>query len=94
MNVRIGVLTVARTYRELEVAGRVTSRRGAGTKVVLTAPRPSAGERQARLAGLAAAFIIKARALGARDAEISAAVLPHLSERGHLLAVQPAKLAR
>jgi GntR family transcriptional regulator len=72
----LAVGTVARTYRELEMAGLVRSRRGGGTRVALTAPKPSARERQARLAGLAAAYVMKARSLGASDAEIAAAVLP------------------
>jgi GntR family transcriptional regulator len=86
--------TVARTYRELEAARLVRSRRGAGTRVALSTPKPSARERQARLAGLASAYVMKARALGASDAEITGAVLPNLSEGGHPLAGQPAKLAR
>jgi len=90
----LAVGTVARTYRELEAAGFVRSRRGAGTRVAFSAPKPSARERQARLAGLAAAYVMKARALGASDAEITGAVLPNLSERGHPLAGEPAKLAR
>jgi len=89
----LAVGTVARTYRELEAAGLVRSRRGAGTRVALTAPKPSAGERQARLAGLAAAYVMKARALGASDAEITAAVLPDPPERGHPVAGQQARLA-
>jgi DNA-binding transcriptional regulator YhcF (GntR family) len=86
--------TVARTYRELEAARLVRSRRGAGTRVALSTLKPSARERQARLAGLAAAYVMKARALGASDAEITGAVLPNLSEGGHPLAGQPAKSAR
>ncbi len=90
----LAVGTVARTYRELEAAGFVRSRRGAGTRVAFNVPKPSARERQSRLAGLAAAYVTKARALGASDAEITAAVLPNLSERGHPLAGRPAKVAR
>jgi DNA-binding transcriptional regulator YhcF (GntR family) len=78
----LAVGTVARTYRELEAAGLVRSRRGGGTRVALSAPKPSAAERKTRLAGLAAAYVLKARALGASDAEIVEAVLPHPSERG------------
>lgn len=70
----LAVGTVARTYRELEAAGLVRSRRGGGTRVTAPAPRPSGRERQARLAGLAAAYVMKARALGATKAEIAAAV--------------------
>jgi len=90
----LAVGTVARTYRELEAAGFVRSRRGAGTRVAFSAPKPSARERQARLAGLAAAYVLKARALGASDAEITAAVLPNLSERGRPFPGEQAKLAR
>ena len=90
----LAVGTVARTYRELEAAGFVRSRRGAGTRVAFSVPKPSAQERQARLAGLAAAYVMKARALGASDAEITAAVLPNLSERGHPFAGEQAKLAQ
>ncbi len=75
----LAVGTVARTYHELEVAGLVRSRRGGGTRVAAAPPKPSARERQARLATLAAAYVVKARALGATDAEITAAVLAHAS---------------
>jgi len=78
----LAVGTVARTYRELESAGLVRSRRGGGTRVALSVPKPSAGERKARLAGLAAAYVLKARALGASDTEIVQAVLPHPAEGG------------
>lgn len=71
----LAVGTVARTYRELEVAGLVRSRRGAGTRVAAAPHRPSARERQARLANLAAAYVMKSRALGATDAEITAAAV-------------------
>jgi len=89
----LAVGTVARTYRELEGAGLVRSRRGGGTRVALFVPRPSPRERQARLAGLAAAYVMKARALGASDAEIAGAVVPIPSERGHTPAGQQAELA-
>ncbi|MHB8275925.1 MAG: hypothetical protein ACYDC9_14400, partial [Dermatophilaceae bacterium] len=56
------------------VAGLVRSRRGGGTRVVAAATRPSARERQARLATLAAAYVMKARAFGATDQEIQEAV--------------------
>lgn len=76
----LAVGTVARTYRELEAAGLVRSRRGGGTRVVAVAPRRSARERQARLSTLAAAYVMKARALGATDAEVTAAVLARSAE--------------
>jgi GntR family transcriptional regulator len=71
----LAVGTVARTYRELEVAGLVRSRRGGGTRVATAVPMRSVTERQARLAALAAAYLMKARAVGATDAEITAAVV-------------------
>jgi GntR family transcriptional regulator len=70
----LAVGTVARTYRELEVAGLVRSRRGGGTRVAASVPRPSEAERKARLTALAAAYVMKARALGATDAQVKAAV--------------------
>jgi DNA-binding transcriptional regulator YhcF (GntR family) len=70
----LAVGTVARTYRELEVAGFVRSRRGGGTRVAATVQRPSARERQSRLAALASVFLLKAHALGATDAEIATAL--------------------
>jgi len=81
----LAVGTVARTYRELESAGLVRSRRGGGTRVALTAPKPSAKERQARLAGLAAAYVTKARALGASDTEIAESVSADLATGGSFL---------
>lgn len=89
----LAVGTVARTYRELESAGLIRSRRGGGTRVAQHAPMPSATEREARLASLAAAYVMKARALGASDADIAAAVRANPSEGGNLLAGQKAKLA-
>lgn len=71
----LAVGTVARTYRELETAGLVRSRRGAGTRIASAVPRLSAREREVRLACLAAAYVVKARALGATDAEMAGAVL-------------------
>lgn len=71
----LAVGTVARTYRELETAGLVRSRRGGGTRVATAVPKPSAREREVRLAGLAAAYVMKARALGATEAEMARAVL-------------------
>jgi len=65
---------VARTYRELEAAGLVGSRRGGGTRVAVAARKPSARERRARLASPTAAYVTKARALGATDAEITEAL--------------------
>lgn len=78
----LAVGTVARTYRELEGAGLVRSRRGAGTRVASAGPKKSAREREARLASLAAAYVMKARAVGATDTEIAGAVLAQFTETG------------
>ncbi len=65
----LAVGTVARTYRELEAAGVVVSRRGGGTRVAAAPPpRPEA------LADRAAAFVRDARLLGADDEQVRAAV--------------------
>lgn len=70
----LAVGTVARTYRELDAAGLVRSRRGGGTRVAAAAPRPSARDRQTLLTTLTAAYSMKARAIGATDREIQDAV--------------------
>ena len=54
--------TVARTYRELEQAGYVRSRRGGGTRVAATAPSPTTPQRA--LEEAAAVYLDRARALG------------------------------
>ena len=58
----LAVGTVARTYRELEQAGYVRSRRGGGTRVATTAPSPPTPKRA--LEEAAAAYLDRARALG------------------------------
>ncbi|MCL8016482.1 GntR family transcriptional regulator [Streptomyces sp. AS02] len=65
--------TVARSYRELEAASLIRTRRGAGTRV---APLPAGTHRpgRAELAALAQRFAAEARALGANDAEVEAAI--------------------
>jgi DNA-binding transcriptional regulator YhcF (GntR family) len=65
--------TVARTYRELEGAGLVTTRRGGGTRVRRT-PASSRAEREGALRELADAYVRQARLLGASDEELGAAV--------------------
>jgi GntR family transcriptional regulator len=70
----LAVGTVARTYRELEAEGVLTSRRGGGTRVSdHVRPLPAAA-RRARLVELAATYLAHARALGATDDEIRAAL--------------------
>jgi DNA-binding transcriptional regulator YhcF (GntR family) len=54
--------TVARTYKELELAGYVRSRRGGGTRVAPTAPASSTPV--GALEEAAAAYLERARALG------------------------------
>ena len=54
--------TVARTYRELEQAGYVRSRRGGGTRVSPSPPAAATPERA--LEEAATAYLARARALG------------------------------
>jgi DNA-binding transcriptional regulator YhcF (GntR family) len=65
----LAVGTVARTYRELEAAGLLVSRRGGGTRVAERAGPAPEVERADRLAGLAEAYLTRARALGCSDAD-------------------------
>lgn len=69
----VAVGTVARTYRELESAGLITSRRGGGTRVADRPPvaAPVSGD---SLRAAAEAYVRQARALGARATDIAAAV--------------------
>jgi DNA-binding transcriptional regulator YhcF (GntR family) len=57
--------TVARTYRELEQAGYVRSRRGGGTRVAPTPP--AAATPQQALEEAAAVYLERARVLGLGD---------------------------
>lgn len=59
----LAVGTVARTYRELEAAGLVRSRRGAGTRAIT--PHRSAALRKRLLEEAAQAYARQAAALGA-----------------------------
>ena len=70
----LAVGTVGRTYRELEAAGLVASRRGGGTRVQPTAELPTAAELRVALDELAETFVRQARRLGARDEQVRAAV--------------------
>jgi GntR family transcriptional regulator len=70
----LAVGTVARTYRELEAEGILTSRRGGGTRVSDGARRLPDAARRARLRELAATYLAHGRALGATDDEIRAAL--------------------
>lgn len=73
----LAVGTVARTYRELEQEGRITSRRGGGTRVA-TSRRPPATDRQHLLSGMTEDFLTRAQALGFHDNEITAALRQRL----------------
>ena len=61
--------TVARAYRELEAAGLVETRRGAGTRVRSDL---RADDRAGRLATLARGYVADARDLGDDDAILAA----------------------
>lgn len=69
----VAVGTVARTYRELEQDGMLTSRRGGGTRVAGTGRAPATDRRQL-LGGMAAEFVDRARGLGFTDEEIIVAL--------------------
>jgi GntR family transcriptional regulator len=75
----LAVGTVARTYRELESAGLVSSRRGGGTRVLATAPSLSDSERQRLLRHHARAFIQQATLLGADNQQILGAITQALA---------------
>ncbi len=67
--------TVARTYRELEQAGLVQTRRGAGTRVAEgVGATLSAGVRRRRVEEAAAEAVRRLRLLGADDDSIRRAV--------------------
>lgn len=70
----LAVGTVARTYRELELAGLVVSRRGAGTRVGSVPARRSERQVSQQLGERAAALVQQARLLGAGDDAVRAAV--------------------
>jgi GntR family transcriptional regulator len=69
----LAVGTVARAYQELEAAGLVRSRRGAGTRVISPAVMSEA-ERRRLLAEQAATFVAQARRLGVSDEGLVEAV--------------------
>jgi DNA-binding transcriptional regulator YhcF (GntR family) len=76
----LAVGTVARTYRELEAQGLISSRRGGGTRVT-SLPAPLADEqRQHQLAAHAADYVLRARLLGVRDDAIIDAVSRAIGE--------------
>lgn len=69
----VAVGTVARTYRELEHEGLLTSRRGGGTRVAAEGLAPVGGRRQL-LSGMVGDFVARARGLGFTDEEIVVAL--------------------
>jgi GntR family transcriptional regulator len=69
----VAVGTVARTYRELEHEGLLTSRRGGGTRVAATGRAP-AMDRRRLLNGMATDFVTRVRRLGFTDEEIVVAL--------------------
>lgn len=66
--------TVARTYRALESAGLIRTRRGAGTTVMPGAQQLNPAEKSRRLDRLADDYVTAARLLGATDAATAQAV--------------------
>lgn len=77
----LAVGTVARTYRELEVAGLVISRRGGGTKVAAGAAYRSAADLARAIDDGAENLVRAARLLGAQDKDIFEAVERALDPR-------------
>jgi GntR family transcriptional regulator len=67
--------TVARAYRELEVAALVVSRRGGGTRVAAPPTPSTPDERDELLAGHAATYVSAARRLGADHRRLIDAIL-------------------
>lgn len=76
----LAVGTVARTYRELESAGIVVSRRGAGTRVAVASKQRSETDRRQALREQARLFLRRARLLGASNEETCAAFEHALKE--------------
>ena len=78
----LAVGTVARTYRELELAGLVVSRRGGGTKVSAGATRRSATDISRAVDAAAETFVRAARLLGVQDEDVRAALERSLTTPG------------
>jgi len=70
----LAVGTVARTYRELEVASLVVSRRGGGTKVSAGATRRSTADITKAIDDAAETLVRAARLLGVQDQVVRAAL--------------------
>ncbi len=80
----LAVGTVARTYRELEVAGLVVSRRGGGTKVSAGVIRRSAADVARAIDDAAEALVRAALLLGANGDDVRAAVGRALATRARV----------
>ena len=78
----LAVGTVARTYRELEAAGLVRSRRGGGTRVQDPGARQSPGQVAEALRRYAEGFVQQARLLGAEDDDVRTAIAAALRASG------------
>ena len=72
-DLRVAAGTVARAYKELEAAGLIVTRRGAGTRVAAGQALPEA-QRLQRIEELARQYVEAARRLGADDAAVRSAV--------------------
>ena len=70
----LAVGTVGRSYRELEAAGLISSRRGGGTRVTSGAVRRSDADSRRALDDAAVALVRTARLLGRSDTDVLAAV--------------------
>lgn len=70
----LAVGTVARAYRELDAAGVVVTRRGAGTRVSVDTPRRSEAQQHKALREQAQLFVRQARLLGAHSEDTRLAV--------------------
>ncbi len=92
----LAVGTVARTYRELEAAGLVHSRRGAGTRVANPPARPNTTDSEARLRALVTGSVSQALALGATPELVRSIVedaLPAAGKRPNRNLTRPPRTA-
>jgi DNA-binding transcriptional regulator YhcF (GntR family) len=80
----LAVGTAARAYKELEAAGLVRSRRGAGTRVVGRAPALARSERDRLLHAATVAYVRQAWRLGAAAGDILDAVAEVLDRPAEL----------
>jgi DNA-binding transcriptional regulator YhcF (GntR family) len=76
----LAVGTVARTYRELDSAGLISSRHGGGTRVAATALALSDAQRERLVLQHARSFVQRAVLLGADEQQILGAVARAMSD--------------